>query len=449
VRIAMIMCDFPTVSETFVLGHITGLLDCGHEVDVYAQRRGESDTVHPDVERYGLLARTRWDPPTPDNLGLRALRGVGLLARMAARDPRRAMAALNVRRNGRAAAGLRLLYMGVPFTARPAYDAILCHFGPYGAKGLELRDAGLVEGRLATVFHGFDVSSLLRDEGEDAYARLFERGDLFLPVSDFWRRRLIALGCPPSRTRVQRMGIDPTRFPFAARRPSADAPRTVRVLSVARLIEKKGVEYAIRAVAAVRATGIDVSYRVIGEGPLRPELERLIAELGAEHYVELVGTRTQTEVARAMAEAHLFLAPSVTAANGDMEGIPVSLMEAMATGLPVISTHHSGIPELVDDGKSGCLVHERDVAELTDALGQLAGHPERWPEMGEYGRRKVESDYDARTLVERLALLLAGNDVTQRAPEESETRRAAALASNGRVAPDNPAPRAEMVRPRM
>src|SRR5512146_1479015 len=207
----MIVSDFPALSETFILGQITGLLDRGHDVDIYAERRGNVTTVHPAVHRYRLLQRTRWEPEVPDHLGVRALRGAGLFARMLVRGPRRALAAVYVRRSGRAARSGRLLFLGSPFTGRPAYDAVVCHFGPFGKKGVELRDAGLVRGKVVTIFHGFDVSKLIVEEGNDAYATLFARGDLFLPVSEFWRRRLVALGCPAERTEVLRMGIDAAR----------------------------------------------------------------------------------------------------------------------------------------------------------------------------------------------------------------------------------------------
>ncbi|HEU4643494.1 MAG TPA: glycosyltransferase [Gemmatimonadaceae bacterium] len=406
-RIAMILSDFPTLSETFILGQITGLLDRGHDVDIYAEHRGSGTKIHPDVHRYRLLQRARWQPEIPDNLLERAVRGAGLFVQLAARDPRRALAAVNVRRNGRSARSGRLIFMATPFAGRAPYDAVLCHFGPMGRKGVAMRDWGLVRGKVATVFHGFDVSSILAEEGSEAYAWLFERGDLFLPVSDYWRSRLVAVGAPPERTVVHRMGIDGARFDFKIRALS-DGDATVRCISIARLIEKKGIEYAIRAVAALRAQGLQVEYRVIGEGPLQAELEGLIVELGAGSYVHLLGSRTQDAVRAELMASHIFLAPSVTAANGDMEGIPVSLMEAMATGMPVISTRHSGIPELVEDGVSGFLVPERDVPALSDILAHLARNRVRWRELAHRAREAVLRDFDAAHQCDRLVELLGG-----------------------------------------
>ncbi|MEO7685210.1 MAG: glycosyltransferase [Gemmatimonadaceae bacterium] len=125
-------------------------------------------------------------------------------------------------------------------------------------------------------------------------------------------------------------------------------------------VEKKGFEYSIRAVARVRDVGPGLRYDIVGDGPLHQQLENLIRELGVERKVFLHGSQTGEVVQRMMAEAHLFVLASVTAANGDQEGTPVSLLEAQASGLPVLSTWHSGIPEVVLHEQTGFLVAERD-----------------------------------------------------------------------------------------
>lgn len=421
-RIAVVVTFFPSLSQTFVLNQVTGLIDRGHEVDVYAagpepDERGAGErwlrevsarAEQRDVRRYRLSERVRYEPPIPGNVLRRVVTAVRVLAWYYGRSPRAALRALDVVRRGRRAASLTLLFQGAPFAGRPTYDALLCHFGPNGRRVTELRAAGLVRGRVLTAFHGYDLSRYLALHGDRVYDDLFARGDLFLPVSHFWRRRLIALGCPAERIVVHPMGVDLRRFAFEPRRPDGGE---VRLLTVARLVEKKGVEYGIRAVAALRAAGLPVRYRIVGNGPLRGSLERLAAELGVREVVRFEGERDQEHIIRAMREAHLFVAPSVTARDGDMEGIPVSLMEAMATGLPVVSTYHSGIPELVQDGTSGFLVPERDVEALAMVLRYLVVHPSRWPEMGAAGRVTVERERDMEVLNDRLEALLAGRGV--------------------------------------
>ena len=412
-RIAVVVTSFPSLSQTFVLGQITGLIDRGHDVDIYsaASEPEVGGAEHAVVKEYRLLERARYQPEfaATDSLLRRLAATVYVLARYWWRDPARAWRVVrsSPERFGYASR-LSLLNAGAPFAGRGRYDAVLCHFGPNGRRMVRLRDAGLLRGRIATVFHGYDMSRYLITSGPRAYERLFAAGDLFLPVSDFWRSRLITLGCPPDRIAVHHMGIELSKFPLWPRRVTAH-DGIVRLLTVARLVEKKGVEYAIRAVAAMRATTDQkVEYVVIGDGPLRARLEGVARELGAGDVVSFVGECNQEEVRTAMRRADIFVAPSVVAEDGDMEGVPVSIMEAMACGLPVVSTFHSGIPELVHDKVTGYLVPERDAASLARALARLVGDPRQRRKLGMAGRGVVERGYDEDALNDRLVELLAG-----------------------------------------
>ena len=128
-------------------------------------------------------------------------------------------------------------------------------------------------------------------------------------------------------------------------------------------------------------------------------------QLGIESHVTLHGWKDQESVSSYLDQAHILLAPSVTAKNGEAEGIPNVVKEAMAVGLPVVSTLHSGIPELVEDGVSGYLVPERDVRAMSERLSDLIEHPERWESMGRAGRKKIEKDFDSEKLTDRLITL--------------------------------------------
>jgi colanic acid/amylovoran biosynthesis glycosyltransferase len=145
-----------------------------------------------------------------------------------------------------------------------------------------------------------------------------------------------------------------------------------------------------------------IEYGIVGDGPLRGEIEDLINELELKGHVRMYGWMKQEEIIELLKQSHVFLAPSVTSKEGDQEGIPVALMEAIAQGLPVLSTDHSGIPELVQDGTSGFLVPERDVEALANKLEYLVEHPEIWPELGKAGRDHVKKYYDIHKLNDRL-----------------------------------------------
>ena len=393
-RVAYFVGAFPNVSETFVLDQITGLLERGHEVDVYADPPPAGAPAHPDVARWRLVERTRYRPRGPGAFPLRVARALPILLRGGA-----AARATLAPRFGRDAASLRLLYASAPCDGT-RYDAIHAHFGPNGLLAARLRLAGAIRGPLVTTFHGYDLTSW-----RGSYADLIAEGDLFLPISERWRSRLVELGFDPARIRVHHMGVDPGKLPFVARTRAAGEP--VRLVSVARLVEKKGIAYAIEAVARLIGAGIAVDYTVVGDGPLRSALEAQIASLGIGRQVRITGWRDRAEVAAILAAAHVLVAPSVTSSDGDQEGIPVALMEAMAAGLPIATTRHSGIPELVEEGVSGLLVPERDARALAAALRELATGPERWQAMGRAGRAKVEAEFDIHRLNDRLVELLS------------------------------------------
>ena len=150
-------------------------------------------------------------------------------------------------------------------------------------------------------------------------------------------------------------------------------------------MEKKGIEYSIRAFAQVAAKHPQARYDIVGDGPLHHDLAKLIAELGLADRIKLHGALAGESVRQLLSEADIFVLASVTAANGDCEGTPVSLLEAQACGVPVISTKHTGIPEIVLDGKTGFLVSERDVQGLAEKLELLISDPALRARIGRAG----------------------------------------------------------------
>jgi colanic acid/amylovoran biosynthesis glycosyltransferase len=178
----------------------------------------------------------------------------------------------------------------------------------------------------------------------------------------------------------------------------------VRLLTVARLVEIKGHEFALRAVARVRARHPEIRYDIVGDGPLRKKLEALVAELGLQDAVTFHGAREGAFVRELMKNAHLAVLASVSI-EGDAEGQGLFLQEAQACGLPVVATQHGALPEGMLPGKSGFLVPERDVDALAQQLELLRANPDTWPEMGWRGRAFVEERYNIQQLNERLVEL--------------------------------------------
>jgi glycosyltransferase involved in cell wall biosynthesis len=281
--------------------------------------------------------------------------------------------------------------------------AIVCHFGPAGMAGIV---PGLALGvPVVTIFHGYDASMLLRDAAwVERYQALFRFGSHVIGVSDEIRRRLVRIGCPPHRASVIRLGIDLTRFVFVdRRRRGVDDP--LRLLVVARLTPKKGIPVVLRAVRHVLDRSMDVSLRIAGEGEEHAALTTLCRQLGLERHVSFVGPLDREGVRREMASSDLLLQTSVVAETGDEEGIPVVLMEAMASGLPVIASRHSGIPELVDHERTGLLVPEGDDRATADAIVRLATDASLARRLAASGRDCVRAQFNLDKQAERYGAL--------------------------------------------
>lgn len=398
-KIAFIVSRFPSLSQTFILNQITGLIDRGHEVDIYAVQSDNNPRMHPDVTKYNLLQRSYYFRKLPASGLQRKIETTGLVLRYLYKKPRSLLRTRVLSGRGKGLI-LKILCIGFPFLDKKPYDIIYCHFGPNGILGITLKDMGIVDGKVVTVFHGYDISSYLRKHGNTVYNDLFTRGDMFLPISERWKNRLIELGCSEQKIVVHRMGIDTSKFCYLPRKPEKDG--TVRLLTIARLIEKKGVQYAVRAVADVLKRYSNIEYTIVGDGPVKNTLEGLIEGLNAGNNIRLLGWRHQEEIIELMRHTDVLIAPSVVSGDGDEEGIPVVLMEALAQGMPVLSTRHSGIPELVQDGESGFLVPERNVEALADKLEFLIKYPETWSAMGQRGREYVEKCYNIDTLNDKL-----------------------------------------------
>ncbi|NJO76092.1 MAG: colanic acid biosynthesis glycosyltransferase WcaL [Leptolyngbyaceae cyanobacterium RM1_406_9] len=399
-RIAVIVCRFPVLSETFILNQITGLIERGHEVDIYAEGWGDRSKVHPDVEKYRLLDRTYLLTEVPTNLVWRLLKGLGLFLENFYKAPRFLLKSLNVADYGLQAAGLWLMYSAISLINKQPYDLIHCQFGTQGYRGMFFRNVLHPQPKLIVTFRGHDISRYVFEHGDRIYDELFKTADFFLANCEFFRQRAIQLGCDPDRIAVHLSGLDCSKFTFTPRRLEPDSP--VRIATTGRLVEKKGVEYAIRAVAQQAKTHPNIEYQIIGDGPLKDSLQALIQELNAVPYIKLVGWKNEQEIIQILEKTHLFIAPSITAQDGNQDAPINVLKEAMAMGLPVISTLHGGIPELVEDNISGFLVPERDVDALSEKLGYLIEHPDRWTEMGHAGRAFVEQHYDIHGLNDRL-----------------------------------------------
>ena len=288
---------------------------------------------------------------------------------------------------------------------------IHAHFGVEAVYAMELADR--LDVPLVTTFHGFDATLRAREllasrkpswiQYLAKRAELARRGALFIGVSRFIVERLERLGFPAERTRLHYIGVDSAAFGQSTR-PTAEPV----VLHVARLVEKKGTRYLLEAFAGIAAQHPRARLVVIGAGPLRARLARYAAELGLAARVTWLGAVAHADVRAWLQRAAVLCLPSCTAANGDAEGLGQALLEAAASGVPVVATRHGGIPEAVEDGRTGYLVPERDAAALAAALDALLASEPLRVRFGDAARRFARERFDLHRQTHGLEQLYEG-----------------------------------------
>lgn len=274
------------------------------------------------------------------------------------------------------------------------------HFGYAGCMAARaVNRLGL--GHVVT-FYGVDMSALPQADPRwrDRYGELFGLADGVLCEGGHMARRLVELGCPADKLRVHHLGVDTEALAFRPRQRRPDEP--LRVLMAASFREKKGLTYGIRALAML-ARRVPLALTMIGDAGShrksvaeKHRIQAVLAETGMSDRTRLLGYQSHSRLLEESNGHHVFLSPSVTASDGDTEGgAPVTLIEMAATGLPIVSSWHADIPGVVEDGVSGLLAHERDVAGLATCLERLVDEPGLAGSLAAAARRHVEKSFDA------------------------------------------------------
>lgn len=388
-KIAFITDHFPRISEQFIINQIIGLLQLGCDVDIYAFWQKKKEPVHEKYYAHGLDRKVTYFHMPRTKLWRYA--GFPLLVlKNLCTHPRQLLDALDSGKYGKDARSLKLLF-AFDRMKDSRYDVVHCHFGYNGIIGVFLK-THRIAAACVTTFHGYDINVLPQKRGGGMYQKVFDQSDLITVNTAFTKGRVVDLGGPPERVKIMPVGILLDEYLNGLDRERGGG--RINILTVARLTEKKGHQYAIRAFAEVSKRRPGIHYLLAGDGPLRRELESLVAELGIETHVEFLGMVDDRTALKLYRQADIFMLASVTAQNGDMEGQGLVLQEAQLMGIPVISTLHNGIPDGVVDNRTGFLVPEKNVPLLAEKLEYLIDHPEARGEMGRRGCEFVKERYD-------------------------------------------------------
>ncbi len=275
-------------------------------------------------------------------------------------------------------------------------DVIHAHFGYDAQKLVSISNSENIP--LVVSFYGSDVSRLPSERGwKKRYKKLANDGSHFIAASEFMKNQLIALGFPKNKISVIYFGLDLGDLIYSEK--SFD---NLTIMMAGRLVEKKGFEYALKAIGMLSARGFEIAVSIFGDGPLLGKLKTLTVELGISHQVEFLGFCPVDEIIKAHDKHTLFLAPSVTAPDGDMEGLPNTILEAMAKGTPVVSTSHAAIPEAIDHGTSGFIVNEKDPAVISDIIENILKGMYDLKSISKNGRAVAEKKFNIKRMVQNV-----------------------------------------------
>lgn len=374
-QILFVTSSFPRYDQQFILNMMCRLIDLGHNVYIAATRPAKENIIPVMVNQYNLLDRTLY---------------------FGSKNP------------------LKLLQRHRIMPTRSAtippidtFDIICSQFGTIGAKVIqfkkELEYNKKIKAKLVTCFRGRDTSEALQTDPH-LYDDLSKEGDLFLPVCKYFKDILEDIGFPPEKTRVLYSSINCDQFAFKSRTIKKGA--TIELISVSRLVEKKGIEYTIRALAEVVKTDPKVHYTIVGDGPIKEQLQSLINSLRMQKYITMVGAQSNEKIPTFLHRAHIFVLSSITAKDGDQEGIANALKEAMATGMPVLSTKTAGNAELVENGVSGFLVDEKDAHALAIKIRYFIRNPTTISQMGRSGRQVVQERFHIPRVMDQFITML-------------------------------------------
>lgn len=379
-KIGYILGIFPKLSERTILNELVELIKNEHEIYIFSLNKHSENIEHPEIKKYDISGRVYY---FDSNLAVEGFRSLNLIKFMFLKGnlSSKAVGIAKAQYFLRTMKELDIDILHSHFANQPTFTNMLM--------------SKLSSTPYTFTAHAFDIfiatdARALEERAKNASA--------VLTVSHYNKDYIRSLTkIEEEKIHVIRPCIDTNNLKDVKREEENHS-----IITVARLVEKKGIKYAILAVQKLIRDYPKIQYRIVGSGPLEKELNIMVKTLGLDEYVKFLGSLDDESLNRELGRASVFVLPCIKARNGDMDGLPLSAMEAMAVGIPVISTNISGIPELIENGREGFLVEPESEDQLAGAIRKLLDNKALRNEMGKNGKKKIEKDYNIHKEVKKL-----------------------------------------------
>lgn len=384
---AYLLSVFPKLSESFVLNEITEQLKSNSEILIFSMNKPTEKITHEEVQEYNLLEKTHYFSLN----GIFKINTTKFIINFI-RTIFYEVSNLRIPANS-----FKIAYFAT-IMEENGVTQVHTHFATMGIYAKELGD--LLKIPYTLTAHAYDIYV---NPKADKLKNIMENAAAVITISEYNKNYLKYDIGVENRIDVIRCGINGRKF--NPRKTSKKEQHPIKILTVSRFVEKKGIEYLIKSIPLVLKEIPNCEFIVVGSGPLMESLQDLAKRLNVDSVIKFKGDVSDSDLLNYYNDADMFVLPCIVAKNGDRDGIPVAMMEAMALEIPLISTNVSGIPELVEDGISGILVPPKDEKAISEAVIKLCKNEDLRIQMGKKGREIVLEKYNIKNETKKLEVL--------------------------------------------
>jgi glycosyltransferase involved in cell wall biosynthesis len=405
-KIAYVLKWFPKLSETFILNEIVELTSLGHKIVIIAEEPFDKDIVSDEIEEYKLMDNVRYQKDTlsylrelPFTSQTQAVKTI--LRRLFNPSSDKTIQAKNMKIRSAINKNVILKYKLTILADQlkeDGVDVIHAHFATRAPKALKLSEYSGIPFTFTAHAHDIFAKGAL----SESVITAMNRAAGIMVISNYNKQFLIKNIPQIKKDKINIVHCGIKLEKFKPEKGKSDKKKVPKILSVARLEEKKGFKYLIDAFNILNKKKLNFQATIVGGGTLKQMLLEMVNKYNLAKKVEFTGSLDDSTLMHLFKTSDIFALPCVVTSDGDRDGIPVSLMEAMALKMPVVSTTVSGVPELIEHEKNGLLVHEKDEVALAGALERMINNPKLIERYGTKSRMKIEKEFNIKYTVQRL-----------------------------------------------